>query len=99
MNFTITQEISFNYAITANSEVPNQLMILTTKREVEQKVVAELFFSDFMNLLIILIAPRQREKEIGPIIEVGCEYYINYSSRQWISESQNSVITVTSRET
>lgn len=47
-------------------------MISTTEREVGQRVMAELFFSSFINLLIILIAPKQREKEIGLQIEVGC---------------------------
>ena len=57
----------------ANSEVTNKLMISTTEREAEQKVVAELFFSGFMNLLIILITHKQREEEIGPILKWAVE--------------------------
>ena len=53
-------------------EVSNKLIISTTERKVGERVVEELFFSGFMNLLIILIAPKQREKEIGLQIEVGC---------------------------
>ena len=71
-DFTIRQQILFNYAITAYSKVPNKLMRSTTEREVGQRLVAELFFSGFMNLLIILTATRQRKKEVGPIMEVGC---------------------------